>query len=344
MIGVTSSLLRLSSTRRRSFMRRLAGLCLVCFTLGLPSVAEAAPVPGGLDHELFFHSGFVTEGVGNPGDGGEAQNCVENGTSTVRFKVAGAATGPYPGTFTENGTLTIGPQTLSQQNVSGTLLAGPVLTFTANFTITSGATTVTGTKTLSASSPTHPTDSVGACASFENSTNVHGIFDPNTYATLSGRSYMADVSSTYVATINTPSETIQDTGNASTFFNETYLTGGTCLASVPPSECSTTGAGSNGFAEGFDSVVRQCSDGLDNDGDGKSDYPADPGCSSSTDDSESPDPTPPRPTTEAQCKKDGWKIYGVFKNQGDCVSYVATHGKNEPGQNQPNNKKQPGPA
>ncbi|HET7568827.1 MAG TPA: hypothetical protein VFJ91_12605 [Gaiellaceae bacterium] len=38
----------------------------------------------------------------------------------------------------------------------------------------------------------------------------------------------------------------------------------------------------------------------------------------------------PRPTSEDQCKKDGWKQYGVFKNQGDCVSYVATAGKNLP--------------
>ena len=35
----------------------------------------------------------------------------------------------------------------------------------------------------------------------------------------------------------------------------------------------------------------QCDDGRDNDGDGKRDHPADPGCESATDDSESPDPT-----------------------------------------------------
>ena len=40
---------------------------------------------------------------------------------------------------------------------------------------------------------------------------------------------------------------------------------------------------------------------------------------------------PPRPTTADQCKKDGWKQYGIFKNQGDCVSWVATNGKNLPG-------------
>jgi len=39
----------------------------------------------------------------------------------------------------------------------------------------------------------------------------------------------------------------------------------------------------------------QCSDGLDNDGDGKTDHPADPGCSSPADDSELDEPPPPPP-------------------------------------------------
>ena len=30
------------------------------------------------------------------------------------------------------------------------------------------------------------------------------------------------------------------------------------------------------------------------------------------------------------CKNDGWKDFAVFKNQGDCVSFVATEGKNQP--------------
>jgi hypothetical protein len=36
------------------------------------------------------------------------------------------------------------------------------------------------------------------------------------------------------------------------------------------------------------------------------------------------------PTSKDQCKHGGWKKFTnpVFKNQGDCVSYVATHGKN----------------
>jgi hypothetical protein len=30
------------------------------------------------------------------------------------------------------------------------------------------------------------------------------------------------------------------------------------------------------------------------------------------------------------CKKKGWRSFGVFKNQGDCVSFFATGGKNPP--------------
>ena len=46
--------------------------------------------------------------------------------------------------------------------------------------------------------------------------------------------------------------------------------------------------------------------------------------------------TPAFPTTTEQCKKEGWRHFGLlFKNQGDCVSFVATGGKNEPGKNLP---------
>jgi hypothetical protein len=39
--------------------------------------------------------------------------------------------------------------------------------------------------------------------------------------------------------------------------------------------------------------------------------------------------SPALPTTKDQCKKGGWQDFGVFKNQGDCVSFVAT-GKHPP--------------
>ena len=45
-----------------------------------------------------------------------------------------------------------------------------------------------------------------------------------------------------------------------------------------------------------------------------------------------PPPPPPStlPTTIAQCLNGGWQTFKVFKNQGDCVSFVATKGKNPP--------------
>ena len=38
----------------------------------------------------------------------------------------------------------------------------------------------------------------------------------------------------------------------------------------------------------------------------------------------------PLPTSKDECKKGGWQTFGVFKNQGDCVSFVATGRKNPP--------------
>jgi hypothetical protein len=38
----------------------------------------------------------------------------------------------------------------------------------------------------------------------------------------------------------------------------------------------------------------------------------------------------PLPTSKDQCKHGGWQTFGVFTNQGDCVSFVSTGGKNPP--------------
>ncbi len=48
-------------------------------------------------------------------------------------------------------------------------------------------------------------------------------------------------------------------------------------------------------------------------------------------DNDDPTPVPgTMPTSKDECKKGGWQAFGVFKNQGDCVSWVATGGKNPP--------------
>ena len=38
----------------------------------------------------------------------------------------------------------------------------------------------------------------------------------------------------------------------------------------------------------------------------------------------------PFPTSKGQCKSGGWRTFGIFKSQGDCVSFVVTKGKNPP--------------
>ena len=52
----------------------------------------------------------------------------------------------------------------------------------------------------------------------------------------------------------------------------------------------------------------QCSDGLDNDGDGRTDHPGDRGCSSATDDSESPDPVVGGPEQNACLKPNAYGL------------------------------------
>lgn len=46
---------------------------------------------------------------------------------------------------------------------------------------------------------------------------------------------------------------------------------------------------------------------------------------------------PSAPAGAAECKDNGFVNYPAlgFKNQGDCVSWVSTHGTNEPGKNLP---------
>lgn len=39
------------------------------------------------------------------------------------------------------------------------------------------------------------------------------------------------------------------------------------------------------------------------------------------------------PETKEQCKQGGWASYGVFRNQGDCVSWISTGGRNAPAGN-----------
>ena len=86
-------------------------------------------------------------------------DCDPSRVSTVQYSASGTATGPYPGTFTVHGTVTIAPQTLPGPR-TGTV-AGPLQSLHETFTITSALGTVSGTKTLPRTGAT-PSDE-GSC-------------------------------------------------------------------------------------------------------------------------------------------------------------------------------------
>ena len=67
------------------------------------------------------------------------------GTATYTFEISGTASGPYPGTFVEEGSFTIGP--IDEEFLPGQF-RGEVTAFEASYTITSAAGTVEGTETL----------------------------------------------------------------------------------------------------------------------------------------------------------------------------------------------------
>jgi hypothetical protein len=41
-------------------------------------------------------------------------------------------------------------------------------------------------------------------------------------------------------------------------------------------------------------------------------------------------PCQPKPGTKEECSNGGWRSFPGLKNQGDCVSFVTTRGKNQP--------------
>jgi hypothetical protein len=133
-------------------MKRIQSVLAIALLPLFPVLAQV-PVPT-LSGEHFVGTPDVTT------------DCNPNGTSTVTFSVSGVATGPYTGTFTEVGSATIGPQTLSP---GGGQSIGTLLTFDAVFTIQSVTGNVTGTKTL-AFPVTNPgfQVAIGQCNTFQN--------------------------------------------------------------------------------------------------------------------------------------------------------------------------------
>jgi hypothetical protein len=144
-------------------------------------------------------------------------SCNTAGISTVSWTASGLATGPYPGTFTASGTLTIGPQTLPGRPPGpgeGTF-AGPIESFEETFTIQSGTTTITGTKTLD---PEATSSTQGTCQHVSDFP-VLDFFDGQ------GTVVEANIQTRYDAEIQAVTGTTTDQGIAFVSVNDITITG-----------------------------------------------------------------------------------------------------------------------
>ena len=221
---------------------RLAlGALLSVLSLGAfaPSALAQAPPLTGESLETVPLFGTVTYGN---------FTCDKDGTTTIPFTSTGLALGPYTGTFTETGTVTIGPQT---NTVIDSLGVGPILDFDAQFTILSDTPqgTVTGTKTLAATTPTGATlEAFGRCdpdGSTSGSEVFVGVINP----------FLV-----YTAQINSELGNRTDSGTGSVllqttppalglpFFQEVFNS----TEPVPPGECVDVHDHGNGMGTGHD--------------------------------------------------------------------------------------------
>jgi hypothetical protein len=190
----------------RRALRSAVAACLVLACVAFPSLANGQDLPTLTGEYLSSGTAASTTSF----------TCDTQGTSSFTFTASGVAFGPYPGTFTESGTVTVGPQT--DEFLPGQF-RGPVTSFDAQFTITSPLGTVTGTKTLAA--PLTPVSNVGGCGPF-------------------GAQVIEDLD--YTATITTPLGTFTDQGqSANTQFN-------ICAVGL---DCGTSPGNQGQFSEWF---------------------------------------------------------------------------------------------
>lgn len=146
------------------------GVAFAVFVLG---AAPASARPPSLTGEV------LSQHIPYTGPTGGICTTGANGTDYT-FGFAGNASGPYPGSFTEHIQVSVGPDVAAMpmgtfpdgfepgaQNPSQSLQAGQLLSVNANFTISSPAGAVTGTKTLTTVVPADFRHA-GVCKEFQN--------------------------------------------------------------------------------------------------------------------------------------------------------------------------------
>jgi len=116
--------------------------------------------------------------------------CTQGGVAGFDFNTSGAATGPYPGAYTESGSVTF-------QNAPG----GVILSFSSSFTITSGSNVITGTKQLAPVQPPLGINNRGACQLSQN-------------GNLTITNLLLIVAAQYTASIPTAAGSVTETGTS----------------------------------------------------------------------------------------------------------------------------------
>jgi hypothetical protein len=157
---------------------------------GNPSVV--APLTG---------ENLLASELGTPGTSTVSGTCDPFGNSTFTFTVTGEAFGPYPGTFSESGTITLGPFGIGPSFAA--------TSFESTFTISSPAGTVTGSKSLTA---------LGAPTSL-------GLCGAAAFPTGGANSLHFDGTLSYTATITTPTGSGMDSGESHVTLQDTQVRG-----------------------------------------------------------------------------------------------------------------------
>ena len=185
----------------------VSALVLGAIVVASPAGAVTVPPPSLVGEQLFAGA----DSTGGQGTFLTNFTCNADQSGQITFSANGVAVGPYPGTFVESGSVTVGSSTLPG--------AGPITTLTTDFEITSGTTIVTGHKTVVVA----PTNQ-GACATFAD--------------VGSDMFFVSQVS--YTATITlSPTSAFQDTGTGSVV-GHNALAGGVFFLAVGPPEGSVS--------------------------------------------------------------------------------------------------------
>jgi hypothetical protein len=206
--------------RKRNVIAVLAAMCLGVFAASSAATTGAGPTMVG-EEALVLVDGITL-----------TADCHTDGVSTVSWTASSPATGPFPGTLTASGTITIGPQTVPGFHPPGSTsegtIAGPVLSFEESYTIQSGATTITGTKSLLPGA-TIASGTLGTCEQVSQFP-VLDFFDGQ------GRVVEVNAQTHYAVTIEGPGPPSSDSGSALASVSQLDITGscptGTCQARI----------------------------------------------------------------------------------------------------------------